>query len=25
MVAGAPMVTCPYCHTSYQLTEDPKW
>lgn len=25
MVAGAPVVTCPYCHTSYQLTEDPKW
>lgn len=25
MVAGAPVVTCPFCHTSYQLTEDPKW
>ncbi|HEY61078.1 MAG TPA: hypothetical protein G4N95_00355 [Anaerolineae bacterium] len=25
MVAGAPVVTCPYCHTTYQLTEDPKW
>lgn len=25
MVAGAPVVTCPYCHTSYQLTEEPKW
>lgn len=25
MVAGAPMVECPYCGTSYQLTEDPKW
>ena len=25
MVAGAPMVTCPYCGTTYQLTEDPKW
>lgn len=25
MVAGAPVVTCPYCETSYQLTEDPKW
>lgn len=25
MVAGAPMVTCPYCHTTYQLTENPKW
>lgn len=25
MVAGAPVVTCPYCGTSYQLTEEPKW
>jgi hypothetical protein len=25
IVAGAPMVTCPFCHTSYQLTEEPKW
>lgn len=25
MVNGAPMVTCPYCHTHYQLTEEPKW
>jgi hypothetical protein len=25
MVAGAPVVACPYCHTTYQLTEDPKW
>jgi hypothetical protein len=25
MVAGAPVVTCPFCHTQYQLTEDPKW
>ena len=25
MVAGAPLVTCPYCHTSYQLSEEPKW
>ncbi len=25
MVAGAPIVKCPYCNTSYQLTEDPKW
>jgi hypothetical protein len=25
MVAGAPWVTCPYCKTSYQLTEEPKW
>ncbi|MBT3339289.1 MAG: hypothetical protein HN855_11785 [Anaerolineae bacterium] len=25
MVAGAPMVVCPYCDTSYQVTEEPKW
>jgi hypothetical protein len=25
MVAGAPVVHCPYCGTSYQLTEQPKW
>jgi len=25
MVAGAPMVSCPYCGTSYKLTEEPKW
>ncbi len=25
MVAGAPVVTCPYCNTSYQLSEEPKW
>jgi hypothetical protein len=25
MVAGAPIVNCPYCKTSYQLTEEPKW
>jgi Na+/melibiose symporter-like transporter len=25
MVNGAPMVTCPYCNTTYQLTEEPKW
>lgn len=25
MVAGAPVVTCPYCQTTYQLTEEPKW
>jgi hypothetical protein len=25
MVAGAPVVSCPYCGTSYQLKEDPKW
>lgn len=25
LVAGAPMVSCPYCGTSYQLSEEPKW
>lgn len=25
MVAGAPWVTCPYCKSTYQLTEEPKW
>ena len=25
MIAGAPMVECPYCGTTYQLTEEPKW
>lgn len=25
LVAGAPVVTCPFCKTSYQLTEEPKW
>jgi predicted membrane protein len=25
MVAGAPVVECPYCNSSYQLEEDPKW
>ena len=25
MVAGAPVVNCPYCGTNYQLTEEPKW
>jgi hypothetical protein len=25
MIAGAPVVTCPYCHTTYQMTEEPKW
>jgi transcription elongation factor Elf1 len=25
MVAGAPVVSCPYCGTSYQLEEAPKW
>lgn len=25
MVAGAPVVKCPFCGTSYQLSEEPKW
>jgi hypothetical protein len=25
MVAGAPVVHCPFCGTEYQLTEEPKW
>jgi len=25
LVAGAPVVTCPFCGTVYQLTEEPKW
>jgi hypothetical protein len=25
MVAGAPVVTCPFCGTIYQITEEPKW
>lgn len=25
MVAGAPVVNCPFCGTSYQLEEAPKW
>jgi hypothetical protein len=25
MVAGAPVVTCPYCNSTYQLSEEPKW
>jgi len=25
VVEGAIMVTCPYCGTTYQLTEEPKW
>lgn len=25
LVNGAPMVNCPYCHTVYQMTEEPKW
>jgi cytochrome c biogenesis protein CcdA len=25
LVNGAPMVTCPFCNTTYQITEEPKW
>ena len=25
VVAGAAVVTCPFCGTSYQLEEEPKW
>ena len=25
MIAGAPVVECPNCGTTYQLTEEPKW
>jgi len=25
MVAGAPVVNCPYCKSTYQLSEEPKW
>jgi hypothetical protein len=25
LIAGAPVVTCPFCGTTYQLTEEPKW
>lgn len=25
LMAGAPVVTCPYCQATYQLTEEPKW
>jgi hypothetical protein len=25
MIAGAPTVECPYCGTTYQLVEEPKW
>ena len=25
MMASAPVVTCPYCQATYQLTEEPKW
>lgn len=25
MLAGAPTVECPFCGTTYQMTEEPKW
>jgi len=25
LVNGAPVVTCPFCNSIYQLTEEPKW
>jgi hypothetical protein len=25
LIAGAPYVNCPFCGTTYQLTEEPKW
>lgn len=25
IIAGAPVVECPNCSTTYQLTEEPKW
>jgi hypothetical protein len=25
MVAGAPVVECPYCGSTYQISEKPKW
>jgi hypothetical protein len=25
MLAGAPTVECPFCGTTYQLVEEPKW
>lgn len=25
IMAGAPVVTCPYCQSTYQMTEEPKW
>ncbi|MFZ3070711.1 MAG: hypothetical protein WA110_06285 [Anaerolineaceae bacterium] len=25
LINGAPVVTCPNCGTTYQLTEEPKW
>ena len=25
LVQGAVMINCPYCGTTYQITEEPKW
>jgi hypothetical protein len=25
IMSGAPVVTCPWCNSTYQLTEEPKW
>ena len=25
LAAGAAVVTCPFCGTTYQMTEEPKW
>jgi len=25
LINGAPVVTCPFCKSVYQLTEEPKW
>lgn len=25
IMVGAPVVTCPYCQATYNLTEEPKW
>jgi len=25
VVSGVPYVTCPYCGTTFEITEEPKW
>ena len=25
MVSGVPYATCPYCGTTFEVTEEPKW
>ncbi len=25
VIAGSPVVSCPYCNSSYQISEEPKW